>query len=118
MKRIFLVTALLAALAGTVVAGAAYWLTRPTEREWTTDSRKALKEFEVGLEDLTRMSRQSAVEHFEEALRQDPSFTMAKLHLMLLSRSPSERQRLLRELRQVLKKHRPQLLELGLNHLR
>lgn len=101
MKKIFLLSALLAAVAGTVCAGVAFWLLQKPQREWTTDSRKALKEFEHGLERLRKMSRTAAAEHFEEALRQDGSFAMAKLHLMLLARSAPERQRLAKEIQQI-----------------
>lgn len=101
MRRLFLLSALLAAVAGTVGAGVALWWLQRPQSEWTTDSRKALEELEQGLDDLRRMSRRSAAEHFEEALRRDGSFAMAKLQLMLLSRSASERRRLAGEIRQV-----------------
>ncbi len=84
-----------------VCAGAAWWLLRGPESEWTTRSPKALEEFEQGLKDLAKMYTMNAVQRFERALERDPSFAMAKLHLAMLYPSRSERKRLHEELRQI-----------------
>ncbi len=99
MKKIILISVLLASGAGAVAAGVAYLLLRQDEPEWTSRSPKALKELEQGLEDLARVYTMDAIRHFEEALELDPSLAMAKLHLSVLYPSKSERERLLEELK-------------------
>ena len=101
MKKILLITVLLAAVAGAVFAGVTFWLLREPAAEWTTRSPRALREFTQGLEDQAKIYRMDAVHHFEEALELDPSFVMAKLQLAFLYSSESERRRMLDELREV-----------------
>lgn len=92
MRKIWIFTLLIA------VALAAMLLTaRTTKGEWTTSSRAALEEYNLGHEARMKLYTADARERFKNALEIDPDFVAAKLALMAYSRG-DERKRLAEEL--------------------
>ncbi len=68
-----------AAVALAVLVGAFSLLAMQRGPSWTTDQAEALQQFEAGLEDLMKMYRRDAAEHFRKAVEVDPEFLVAKL---------------------------------------
>jgi tetratricopeptide (TPR) repeat protein len=53
----------------------------PVEKYVTTSSREARRQYEAGVEALTRLHREEAVNRFERALEHDSTFVMAYIRL-------------------------------------
>jgi Flp pilus assembly protein TadD len=67
--------------------------------EWTTTSREAEREFEIGLEAARQLYVEDAVKHYERALEIDPGFVAAKMELAanLALADPQRSQNLINE---------------------
>jgi Flp pilus assembly protein TadD len=77
MRKLWIVLAVVAVAAGTVAV--ALW---HGNHEWTTDSPKALAEFQAGLNASMKYYRNDARLHFAKAVELDPSFLVAKAFLL------------------------------------
>ncbi len=101
-KRWLVLTGAVAVIALCGLAAAAMiQLMGKSESVWTTRSKAAHREFELGLENLTRAYYGDARGHLERAVELDPKFVAAKVELSwLLKRSGGEFEPLLDELRQ------------------
>ncbi|MDH3744415.1 MAG: tetratricopeptide repeat protein [Acidobacteriota bacterium] len=92
MRKLWIFTILIgAALAAMLL------MARTTKAEWTTNSREALQEYNLGHEARMKLYPADAREHFGNALALDSEFVAAKLALMIYSRG-DERKRLAKEL--------------------
>jgi len=71
------------------------------ESRWTTESPRALEEFEAGFDDLMKHYCREAQEHFDRALELDPDFAVAKLSKLYCrgGLEMEERQKIREELR-------------------
>mgnify|MGYP002623285698 CR=1 FL=1 len=96
MKRLLILLTVVLLLAGAVMMAS---LAR--QREWTTDSSAALREFELGLEARMKYYQSEALEHFQKAAALDPEFAAAKLYVLFHHRDHRQREELRDELRQV-----------------
>ncbi len=74
-KIIFALIALVFIFAGVVI------LALPPKWEWTTNSEKALAEFEASMEASQKLYHQDARSHLERALELDPDFVIAKVQM-------------------------------------
>ena len=81
-----------------VVAGAFSLLAMQRPQTWTTDEPAALREFEAGLEDVMRVYRRDAAEHFVHAVELDPDFLVARLFAVENSYMLEPERRLPREM--------------------
>lgn len=103
-KRWLILAATVAAvlIVGTLGALATYFVWHDAEVAWTTRSREAAEELELGIAALERHYRSEAIEHLERALEIDPEFAIAKLYLNWTEhRDSQEFKHLLDDLRQV-----------------
>jgi tetratricopeptide (TPR) repeat protein len=93
VKRLAIVAAVVALVAASA-AGALYVHAR---REVTTSSREALRFYRQGRENELKMYERDAVASFAEALRHDPHFVLATVHLagFLRQRDPERAKSLL-----------------------
>src|SRR5690606_28835679 len=96
MRRAEAVAVILAVAAGTLS-----WLRASTRREWTTDSKAALVEYERGRQAHMRFYFADARAAYLRALDLDPGFVAAKIALLDSEVDRDERARLIDELRAV-----------------
>jgi len=93
MKKLPIAVALIA-------AGAMMTLGCSRPDEWTTSSKEALREFELGLEARMKYYTRDAAEHFANAVELDADFVAAKLYLANYEEGWEERDALQNEVRQ------------------
>lgn len=95
LRKLLLIAIPIAALA---VAAAAVVATR-VGRDWTTDSKAAIEEFEAGLQDELKFYPREALEHFSRAAELDPDFLAPKVKLVRMSADKERRHDLIVDLK-------------------
>lgn len=100
MKWIVWILAVVVTVVAASLAAGWCWRAR-SEPKWTTESPQALKELELGFDAMMKHYEHESKAHFNRAVELDPGFAMAKLGQLSFTYEPTERERLLAELRKI-----------------
>ena len=87
MRRSVIIFILITLVAVTA-ASMAFMFRRP-DAHWTTSSKQALSEFQLGMQDELKFYRADALSHYASALELDPEFVMARVKVAQLGEGMS-----------------------------
>jgi tetratricopeptide (TPR) repeat protein len=97
MRRLFWIA--IAALV--VLAGGMMLMARTSRSEWTTSSKEALREFQLGREAQMKLYFQEARDHYAKAVELDPDFVVARMVMTEYGEDKEALEPLVAELREL-----------------